>query len=250
MTVILTDGIPQVVNYGFAYTDANTNIYNHPTWILDWETPLAAIVTAEALNAGIEGNFYDSDYGEEFPTATIPVMPYKLDTQSGGFQMFVSDFTVDSIFHSMLEEESLGGWFLSTEVPATAGWQLDTGFLNKFLPGLSATYGPDQPCDIHFQITELGDFVSSEVNQNVALVGDIVLQVWVHTVEGTKVEACSLLLQQVAYQGSLSVGDAGYGVALQIQQVNVDKIVVQYSAIGFISAVTLKVELNNGFRLF
>ena len=114
--------------------------------------------------AGIEGNFWDSVYGEEYPSDTIPVMPYRMDTNAGGFQMYVSDFTIDSLFNSMLEEETLGGWFLSTEVPATASWQLTTGFLNKFLPGLSSTYGPDQPCDIHFQITSLSNFVSSDVN--------------------------------------------------------------------------------------
>lgn len=92
--------------------------------------------------------------------------------------------------------------------------------------------------------------MSSEANQNVALKGDLVLQVWVHTVDGSFVEACSLLLSSVQYQGSLLVADAGYGVAIQIQQVYVDKITVQYSAIGFISTLTLKLEINNGFRLF
>lgn len=143
MTVILTTGVPTAINYGFAYTDGQSNLYMHPTWILDWETPVAAIVTDQALEAGIEGNFWDSVYGEQYPTDSIPVMPYRIDGKTAGFQMYVSDFTVDSLFNSMLEEETVGGWFLYTEVPPTAGWQMTTGFLNKFLPGLSSTYGPD-----------------------------------------------------------------------------------------------------------
>jgi len=50
------------------------------------------------------------------------VLPYKIYTSAAGFQAFVSDFTIDSLFNSMLEEETLQGWFLSTEVPPTASW--------------------------------------------------------------------------------------------------------------------------------
>jgi hypothetical protein len=122
VTYILTYGVPQAINYGFAYTDGQSNLYMHPTWMLDWMTPAAAIVTTDALNAGIEGDFWDSAYGEQYPADTIPVMPYRLSTNAGGFQMYVSDFTIDSLFNSMLEEETLAGWFLSTEVPPTASW--------------------------------------------------------------------------------------------------------------------------------
>jgi len=69
-------------------------------------------------------------------------MPYQIESLAV-FQAFLSDFTVQSFLTSSLEEHGLAGWFNATEVPPTESWQLTTGFLNKFLPGLSKTYGPD-----------------------------------------------------------------------------------------------------------
>jgi len=79
--------------------------------------------------------------------------------------------------------------------------------------------------------------------------GDLNLQVWVEMADGTTQKAVELLLTSVAYQGSLLI-ENGYDLCIQIQQVYVDKITVVYTGIGFLSAATLKFELNNGFKLF
>ena len=84
-------------------------------------TPVEAIVATDSFQLGIEGNFFDNVYGEEYPTDTIPVMPYQL-TGSAGFQAFVSGFTVDSLFQSALEEHKVGGWYNAADVPATSPW--------------------------------------------------------------------------------------------------------------------------------
>lgn len=78
---------------------------------------------------------------------------------------------------------------------------MTTGYLNKFLPGLSATYGPDQYCDIHGKVVSLSNFVSSEANQNVSLIGDLDVAIWVHAADGSYVNAAELLLKSVAYKG-------------------------------------------------
>jgi len=49
VTFILMDGIPDAINYGFAITDAQSNLYMHPTWMLDWMTPTKAIVAPDSL---------------------------------------------------------------------------------------------------------------------------------------------------------------------------------------------------------
>lgn len=72
---------------------------------------------------------------------------------------------------------------------------------------------------------------------------------WVHAADGTYVKAVDLLLKQVAYQGQLLV-ENGYDLGIQIQQVYVDKITVVSSTIGTVSTLTLKLEINNFFRLF
>ena len=71
---------------------------------------------------------------------------------------------------------------------------------------------------------------------------------WVETVDGSVEMAVDLVLTAVQYSGTLMVN--GYDLSIQISQVYVDKITVQSSSIGFLSAATLKFELNNGFKLF
>lgn len=75
--------------------------------MVDWMTPAKAIVAPDSFQVGIEGNLWDSAYGEQYPADTIPVLPYKISTSLAGFQAFLSDFTIDSFFNSLLEEETL-----------------------------------------------------------------------------------------------------------------------------------------------
>lgn len=82
---ILRYGIPEAINAEFAKSDAESNIYMHPTWMVDWMTPASAIVAPDSFQVGIEADFWDSVYGEQYPADTIPVMPYKLSSSAAGF---------------------------------------------------------------------------------------------------------------------------------------------------------------------
>jgi len=193
ITFVLEDGIPIAVNYEFKKTDGFFHMPILNTWELDWMTPASAIVAPTSLQVGIEGDFFDNVYGETYPPQSIPVMPYQVESLAG-FQAFLSDFTTQSFLTSALEEHTMAGWFNATMVPPTESWQLTTGFLNKFLPGLSKTYGSDQPCDIHFTILSIDDYTTSESAQGISLFGDLNLQVWVETTAGTTEKAVELLL--------------------------------------------------------
>lgn len=76
---------------------------------------------------------------------------------------------------------------------------------------------------------------------------DLDLQFWVVTIDGTQELACELLLNAVLYKGSLAVN--GLDILMHINTIYVDKIKVVSDTFGPLSALTLKVELNNGFRI-
>lgn len=114
--------------------------------------------------------------------------------------------------------------------------------------GISAYYGPDLPVDIHFQLTSLTDFGVTENSQTVTLHGDMVLQFWVHTTEGTVEMATQMTLSDIYYDGTLVT--EGFSISPKIDKANVGKVSVDSCTFGTLSALTLKVQINASFKLF
>lgn len=73
------------------------------------------------------------------------------------------------------------------------------------------------------------------------------LEFWVFQSEGPLDLAASLTLQDTEFEFSAITDEMT--IALNIAKVNVDKVVVNSCSFGRLSALTLKVELNNGFRI-
>lgn len=44
-------------------------------WVVDWQTPEAAVVSDINIGVGIKGLFFDNEIGEEEPLVAIPAMP-------------------------------------------------------------------------------------------------------------------------------------------------------------------------------
>ena len=59
-----------------------------------------------------------------------------------------------------------------------------------------------------------------------------------------------MILSAVLFKGTILVTGTGYQLELKIDQVYVDKVKIVSCSFGSLSAFTLKIELNNGFRLF
>ena len=72
----LETGIPYATNSVIDLTDGFLPIPLVSGWVLDWETPNAAVVSTEAFSIGTRGLFFDKPYGEQEPPVTIPDMPY------------------------------------------------------------------------------------------------------------------------------------------------------------------------------
>lgn len=73
------------------------------------------------------------------------------------------------------------------------------------------------------------------------------LEFWVNQADGTLDLATSLTLTDLQFKFSAITEDMT--VLMSINKINIDKLTVNSCAFGRLSAVTLKVELNNGFRI-
>jgi hypothetical protein len=242
MNFVLTDGVPEAVNHSFALYEAISSL-PVPNWDMDWMTPAAAIVGTDAFEVGIKGLFFDSTIGEVVPEVDIPVLPYESSAVASGFQGYVSTWSIDSFVGSYLDVGTIQGWCNSTDTT-----HFTTSSLNLALPGISAYYGSDLPVDIHYQLTTLTDFGVTEASQAVSFHGDMILQFWVHTTEGSIEMATQMTLTEIDYAGTLIT--VGFSIAPKIETATVGKVAIDSCTFGKLSSFTLKVEINNTFKLF
>ena len=75
----------------------------------------------------------------------------------------------------------------------------------------------------------------------------LVLEFWVETAQGTKEMAASLRLIDTDFAFSALINDMT--LAISLQKVNVNSVTILSCTFGKLSAPTIKVELNNFFRL-
>lgn len=81
MNYILADAIPLYSNAFLKKNDGFIKLTN--TFEIDWMTPAAAIFAPDAFEIGIEANFFDNAFGEQYPADTIPVLPYRIANGAG-----------------------------------------------------------------------------------------------------------------------------------------------------------------------
>jgi hypothetical protein len=76
VTTALNSAIPAITNAALIKNDGYFSLV--PDWVLDWESPNAAIVTASSWNIATKGLMFDKSIGEIIPAnVTLPTMPYR-----------------------------------------------------------------------------------------------------------------------------------------------------------------------------
>jgi len=133
-------------------------------------------------------------------------------------------------------------------VPEAYPVKLTTTTLNTFLPGIQGYYGAGMPVDIHFNILELSNFTVSQGNEEMGGITTLILEFWVETSATTSDLAASMTLIDTQFYFTALIDNMT--IDINIGTVNVDKITVNSCSFGKLSALTLKVELNNFFRIF
>ncbi len=78
-------------------------------------------------------------------------------------------------------------------------------------------------------------------------VATLELQFWCYNTDGVLEQAAGLMLNNAAFGFVAPVVDMS--LTLQISKINVDSVQVLQSNVGKLNPLTLKLEINNGFRL-
>jgi hypothetical protein len=74
------------------------------------------------------------------------------------------------------------------------------------------------------------------------------LEFWVETATGTKEMAASMRLIDTQFAFSALINDMT--LAISLSKVNINSVTILSCAFGKLSALTIKVEMNNFFRIF
>lgn len=175
-------------------------------------------------------------------------MPAHLNVHTEGYQTFISTYSIDSIVGSFLEVASLKFWVNSAAIPDTAPFDLTTTTLNAFLPGIAGYYGANLPVDVRVQFFELGQVGITEANEEMTGVATLELEFWVEKTDGTKEMAAAMRLIDTDFGFKATVTDMR--LLISLTQVNVSNVSILSCTFGRLSALLIRTELNNGFRLF
>jgi hypothetical protein len=142
INVALNTTVPGLMN---ALVDKSNGVIPLPmNWALDYQTPDPVVISTTKFAMGMKALFFDRIIGEEEPTTTIPYMPYWDLIHPDLMQLYVSAYTMDSLFGSITEVTDLKGWLRASTSHVT------TTMLNTLLPGIVSKYGGGQPVDIWF----------------------------------------------------------------------------------------------------
>jgi len=240
----LNVAVPTVTNNILEAMDGELPIPLVKDWILDWQTQEPVQVHKDWIGFGSRGLFFDQTIGRELTDlpAIDPGMTYKDTSRPEKFQNWLSAYTINSMFNSVTEVAPLQGMLKSQMLG-----NLNCGELITLLPGLPSTYGADQPVDVFINVHSLGNFHSYKDNQEMKLQTDLDLQFWVHTTDGDKVYAAGLGLETVKLGFQALTNDMT--VTMALTQLNVGKVNILQSTIGNLSPTSIKLEINNGFRV-
>lgn len=210
--------------------------------MVDWQTPLPVEVTSDRVALGFNALFYDKTIGEEESSPEVPdSMPSHTSDHLDKFQTFLSAYTINSFCHSLTEVMDVKGWARASKT------QMTTTKVNALLPGIMSYYGAGQPVDIFFQIYQLGDFESFADNQEMQGLATLEMQFWVTTTSGDLEYAAGLNLKDTKFAFIAPIQDMS--LTIEVTKLNVDSVDVLYCSFGRLSAVTVKLEINNGFRI-
>jgi len=151
IVVTLETGIPFVANTAMTKLDGYFPVPFIPNWVIDWETDEAAQVSDISFAIGTKALMFDKRITpHEEGTVEPPVMPYHSDTHIEKLQAFVSTYSLDGFFNSLLEVRPIKAWIRASELQALGIPVPTTTLMNTILPGIKSYYGADLPIDIHF----------------------------------------------------------------------------------------------------
>ena len=235
---------PTLANQFIAGTEANSMII--PDLWFDWMTEQPFYVTDTSLEFGGRAILYDSEFGETVPTSW-PEMPYKVDSEPSGIQVFISEQSVNAALTALLEKHPVDVWLNATMVPASSKLQLNTGALEKVLPGISDYYGANQTVNVRVNVTDVYDATFLEGKETVGLNADWNMKIYVDTVNGTTDLAADLTFTKMIADASILID--GYNVTGNFTKLKVSTITVNSCAFGTISTFKLKMEINVGLAV-
>lgn len=245
LSKVLT-GLPGMASDALAATDGRAPMPGFPTWVMDFSTPDAAIITDTTFEFGIRGIMYDTEIGESEMSMDFPAMPYKNTNHTAQLQIFLSTLSIESVAKSGLEVGDASGWINSTMVVNGTSLDITCGLINHVFSGLSDKYGADTPANLFFNLTSLHNIHTSEETQILSFDGSFDFAVWVPTDAGD-VNAVEVGFDDVSFEASVTI--TNFTIGIDIKKFTVHAINTLVSTIGNLHTLTLKTLINSAMLL-
>jgi len=161
-----------------ASTNGETDLWEDIS--LDWSMVSAPQLNDYDFSLGVRGLFYPNGSTPIEPNATAPVMPYRDNLNEDKVQVFLSTYTMNSLASTFLNTTGFSLLITNDILPPTVPIQLNTKFLDVFLPGLAAKYGNDSLVDLRLNLTSLNNIDIKKQNETLSCHVDLAMEFLVH----------------------------------------------------------------------
>ena len=214
----------------------------------DWESPIAANVTATAYEFNVKGLLFDNRTNETDPAGVAPPagMPAKDMANPAKLQGFLSTYMLDSAFDAGLSVYNNASiWVNSSDVSDHGVYPFNTSNVEELLPGIESYYGPNVPVNIRLNLKKIDDVLVSEADQKCGAKFTLQVEFWVITRGQGPEKAAAITLVDTAFEFTALVQNMT--LSMQLHKVNVDKITADMCTFGKLHTLTIKIALNSGF---
>ena len=145
---------------------------------LDWRLSHVPKITNTAGNFAIKGIFYQEGHEHDETNITTEVkMPYSDSEIQSKFQVFITNYTINSLGGLFLKVHPINFMVYGTDEPEF----LKTEQIGSIIPQILDKYGKGHFIDVESNMLKLSDFKIRENDNTISCLVDVDIDFWVET---------------------------------------------------------------------
>jgi hypothetical protein len=138
---------------------------NYSTITLDYSLDDDLKITKNKIIFGINGTFFNNDKGYHVPPIKQAVMPMFDPTVPGKFQLFISNYMMESLAWAFLEKHPFS-YRMEASVLDNSVAPFDTSTFEGIFPFLTSRFGKKTPTDLVLRVKRVWDVTCKEDERN------------------------------------------------------------------------------------
>ena len=183
------------------------------------------------VQVALNGTMFTLDKGYYVPPIAQVDMPYFNPNCSSQFQLFTSDYFLQSASYAFFELASIAYLARHEKMPPNLVFQFNTSVFDAVLPFLANYYGKNVPVDVNFVVRNLTDFRTNGTNRLTSAKLHLDGEIYIRYDNGTFVKAGTLIAEETDVQFEIvTIGNTM--VTIAIRSINIVRMYIEADYLG------------------